>query len=125
MKKTILSLTAFYTFFITSGLYCQEDGTPAKGGGLSQTMIMILVALAFFYLILWRPEQKKRKALEEKRNSLKIGDKVIAVGIVGTVDAINDDTVILKMCDGSKIEVLKAAVNDMYAPGDKNDPNKK
>ena len=89
-------------------------------GGLWQSFMMILVALIFFYFILWRPEQKRRKTAEQMRTSLKKGDKVTAMGIVGRIDRLTDHTVILKMIDGSKIEMLKAAITEVQ-PGDEKD----
>ena len=86
---------------------------PPRDGGFTQTLVMIAIALVFFYFILWRPEQKRRKAAEELRTSLKKGDKVTAMGIVGTVDKVLEQTVILKMIDGAKIEVLKGAITDV------------
>jgi preprotein translocase subunit YajC len=90
-----------------------QDATPAQGGGMYQTLVMIGIALVFFYFILWRPEQKRRKAAEKLRSSLKKGDKVTAMAIIGTIDRMTDTTVIMKMVDGSKIEVLKAAITDV------------
>lgn len=84
-----------------------------QGGGLMQTFFMIGIALVFFYFILWRPEQKRRKAAEKMRSSMKKGDRVTAMGIIGKVDRITDQTVILKMIDGSKIEIVKAAITDV------------
>lgn len=103
----------FLPFFILPTLLFAQEASPNAQGGLSQTLIMIGVALVFFYLILWRPEQKRRKAAEAMRTSLKKGDKVTAMAIVGTIDRISDQTVVLKMIDGSKIEMLKAAITDV------------
>lgn len=77
------------------------------------SIIMILLAVVFFYFILWRPEQKRRKAQEAQRNALKKGDKVTAMGIVGIIDKVEDNTIIIKNIDGSKIEILKAAVTEV------------
>lgn len=99
-------------------LFAQDNGEalpPRDQGGIWQTLIMVAVAMLFFYFILWRPEQKRRKAMEEQRNALKKGDRVVAMGIVGTVLRIQENTVILRMVDGAKIEVLKAAINDVIA----------
>jgi preprotein translocase, YajC subunit len=74
---------------------------------------MIGIALLFFYFILWRPEQKRRKEQEAMRGQLKKGDRVTAVGIIGTVFKINSDTVVVRMVDGSKIEFIKAAITDV------------
>lgn len=90
-----------------------QDAAPSAAAGMSQTLIMVGIALVFFYFILWRPEQKRRKAAEQMRSSLKKGDRVTAMGIVGKVDKIQEHTVILKMVDGSKIEVLKAAISEV------------
>jgi preprotein translocase subunit YajC len=89
--------------------------TPNPQSSITSTLIMIGIALVFFYFILWRPEQKRRKAAEQMRSSIKKGDKVTAMGIVGTVDRILDHTIVLKMIDGSKIEVVKAAITDVQS----------
>ncbi|MFN4174796.1 MAG: preprotein translocase subunit YajC, partial [Parachlamydiaceae bacterium] len=65
--------------------------------------------------ILIRPAQKQRKQLESQQSALKVGDKVVAMGIVGTVSKIEADTVILKMVDGSKIEVVKRAITEVVS----------
>jgi len=98
------------------GLFAQDEGSPLADQGIWQTLVMIGIAILFFYFILWRPEQKRRKALEEQRESLQKGDKVTAMGIIGTVLRVQERTVILKLYDGAKIEVLKGAITEV-APG--------
>ena len=93
-----------------------QDAAPSAKNGMMSTLMMIGLALVFFYFILWRPEQKRRKAAEKMRSSLKKGDRVTAMGIVGTIARVQDQTVILKMVEGAKIEVLKAAITDVQ-PG--------
>ncbi len=90
---------------------------PAAGreGGLTQTLMILGMALVFFYFIMWRPEQKRRKELERQRGSMKIGDRVTAMGIVGTLAQIQETTIILKMVDGSKVEMLKNCITDVQA----------
>jgi preprotein translocase subunit YajC len=116
MKK-LLSLLAGGTFLMTAfPLFAQEGGAPAGGSGsMVQTLIMIAVALVFFYFILWRPEQKRRKQMEQVRSSLKKGDRVTAMGIIGTVVKVQDTTVIVSLYDGAKMEILKAAITDVQA----------
>ena len=84
-----------------------------KTQDMTQTLVMLGVIMLAFYFILWRPEQKKRKALDAKKSSMQKGDKVIAMGIVGTIHKIQDHTVILNMVDGAKIEVLKGAITEV------------
>jgi preprotein translocase subunit YajC len=92
------------------------DAMPQREQGLMQTVTMIVLALAFFYFIFWRPEQKRRQALAEQRAALKQGDRVMAMGIVGTVVQIGEQTVILRMYDGSKLEFVKEAVSEVVTP---------
>lgn len=114
------------TLLFNMAVFAQDTtttDTAPRDQGMMQTFIMIAIALIFFYLILWRPEQKRRKAAEQQRSSLKKGDRVTAMGIVGTVVRVDEHTVILKMYDGSKIEMLKAAVSDVI-PGNDEDAKK-
>lgn len=98
-------------------LFADGEAAPAGGqGSLSQTLIMIAVALVFFYFILWRPEQKRRKQMESVRSSLKKGDRITAMGIIGTVLKVQDKSVIVTLYDGAKMEILKAAITDVQ-PG--------
>lgn len=107
---------AFLPALLLGALPAFADAAPAgRENSFWQTLIMIGIALVFFYFILWRPEQKRRKAMEQQRSSLKAGDRVTAMGIIGTVAKIQDKTVILKMVDGAKIEILKAAITDVQS----------
>lgn len=110
-------------FLVTIQLFClsflsaeEAEAPPARDGGFTQTLIMLALAMLFFYFILWRPEQKRRKEQEEQRSSIKPGDRVMAMGIIGTVVKVQDLTVILKMYDGSKIEVVKGAITETLPP---------
>jgi preprotein translocase subunit YajC len=107
-KKSLLFVLPASTIFA-------QDANANPANSMTQTLIMIGIALVFFYFILWRPEQKRRKAAEDMRKAMKKGDRVTAMGIIGQVDKIQDQTVILKMVDGSKIEVLKAAISDVQS----------
>lgn len=107
-------------FFMTaqvlmiSSLCAQEGGDmPPRDSGIWQTVMMIGIAMLFFYFILWRPEQKRRKALDDQRSSMKKGDRVVAMGIIGTIIRVDERTVILKMVDGGKIEVLKGMITEV------------
>ena len=98
--------------------YLAAAETVARDQNMYQTLIMVGIAIVFFYFILWRPEQKRRKKLDSLRKSLKRGDKVIAMGIRATVDDVKERTVILKQVDGSKIEMLTAAITEVESTPD-------
>lgn len=104
-----------FLFLLPAAAIFAQDAAPNAGGGITQTLIMIGIALVFFYFILWRPEQKRRKAAEQMRSAMKKGDRVTAMGIIGRIDDVKDQTVILKMVDGAKIEMLKAAITEVQS----------
>jgi preprotein translocase subunit YajC len=106
----LLQLTLLPAF-----IFANEGDMPPRDNGIWQTVIMIGIAMFFFYFILWRPEQKRRKIIDEQRSAMKKGDKVTAMGIIGTVSKINDQTVILNMIEGAKIEVLKGAITEVIS----------
>lgn len=116
MMQRLFGLAAFFSCFVASALFADgaDAAVPPRDQGLWQTVIMVGIALLFFYFILWRPEQKRRKEMEQKRDTMKKGDKVTAMGIVGTVSKIQEHTIIVKMVDGSKIEFLKAAISEVF-----------
>jgi preprotein translocase subunit YajC len=124
MKTFFFSLFSF-GMLLNSGLYAEtvDTTTTPRDQGFTQTLVMIAIALLFFYFILWRPEQKRRKAMEATRSSLKRGDRVTAMGIVGTVLKVQEHTIIVRMVDGSKIEFIKAAISDVQ-PGSDEDAKK-
>ncbi len=100
-------------FLIPAVLFAQDAEVPQQS--MVPTLIMVGVAVLFFYFILWRPEQKRRKATEKMRGEMKVGDRVTAMGILGKVSKINEGpTVILEMVDGAKIEILKAAISEVH-----------
>ena len=97
MKKLLTLLP----FFSSASLFADVAPT-GREGNFMQTLIMIGIAIVFFYFILWRPERKRRKAMEDLRSAMKHGDKVTAMGIIGTVDKIQDKFSANKI-DGIKI----------------------
>ncbi len=114
-------------FLLAAGsLFADEAVAPVRENNFMQTLMLVGFGVLFFYFLLWRPEQKRRKTLEKQRSSIKKGDRVTAMGILGTVVRVADSadgksSVILKMVDGSKIEVLKAAISDVQ-PGTEETP---
>lgn len=106
----------FLFLAVFPGFLFAQDATPAPQSSMVSTLVMLAIAMMFFYFILWRPEQKRRKAAEQMRSVLKKGDRVTAMGIIGIVSRVQEQTVILKMVEGAKIEVVKAAITDVQ-PG--------
>ena len=54
--------------------------------------------IAIMYFFMWRPESKRRKQIEQFRQGLKEGDKIItAGGIYGTVKEVGQTTLLIEV----------------------------
>ena len=86
------------------------QGGQGGGGGLT-----MLLMLALIFVVMWlfmiRPQQKRQKELNNFRDNLKKGDKVVTVGgIYGTILEVNDNKVMLEIDKDVKIKVDKASL---------------
>ena len=94
------------------------QAAPAAQG--SQWTMWIMLALIF--VVMWffmiRPQRKQQKELQNFRDSLKKGDKVVTIGgIYGTVAEIKEGTVLIEVDNNVKIRVSKQAlVKDFTEP---------
>ena len=70
----------------------------------------------WFFMI--RPQRKQQKELQNFRDALKKGDKVVTIGgIYGTVAEIKEDSVLIEVDNNVKIRVSKQAlVKDFTDP---------
>src|SRR5262249_38623002 len=89
----------------------QQDG----GGSFMYSLVPILLMFGIFYVLILRPQQKKQQQAqverEEMLSSLKSNDKVITTGgIYGTIIAVRENTVQLRIAQGVSIEVLRSAI---------------
>ena len=72
------------------------------------TLGPIVVMVAIFYFLLYRPQKKQQSRRRAMLDSLKKGDQVITIGgIYGTIEEIGDKSLKLKIADGVVIEVVR------------------
>ena len=86
--------------------------------GNYSTIIMIVLIFAVMWFFMIRPQRKQQKELQNFRESLAKGDKVVTIGgIYGTVAEIKEDSVLIEVDNGVKIRVSKQAlVKDFSDP---------
>ncbi|MEK7367013.1 MAG: preprotein translocase subunit YajC [candidate division NC10 bacterium] len=86
------------------------DGGFGGAGGY-QALIPLLLMFAVFYFILIRPQQKKQKSQREMLQNLKTGDQVITSGgLYGTIVAIDEQKITLRIAENVKVEVGRSFV---------------
>ena len=87
-------------------------GQPAEGGGNPvQMFVPMIIIFAIFYFMLIRPQQRKEKERRGMIEQVKSGDRVMfSGGILGNVTNTKDNTVIVKIADGVKVEVARGGI---------------
>ncbi|MFJ7927750.1 preprotein translocase subunit YajC [Peribacillus sp. NPDC096622] len=82
-------------------------------GNLTQILPLILMFVLFYFLLI-RPQQKRQKATQNMQSSLKKGDKVATIGgMHGTIDAIDEQQIVIKSPDGTKLTFDRAAIREI------------
>jgi preprotein translocase subunit YajC len=113
MAVPVAELASTFRFFewlsLDSGLLAQEGAQNYSWVGL---MVMIGV---MFYMLIVRPEQKRRKDQERDLKELKKNDRIVTVGgILGTVvNVVKDDEVVIRVDEqtNTKMHILRSAVS--------------
>ena len=101
-------------FFIQSA-YAQ--GAQAQGGSGSFIFMMVLMFVAFYFLLI-RPQQKKQKAHTELVAGLKAGDEVLtAGGILGKIVGVSDHYAVIEIGENTQIKIQKASVSVVVPKG--------
>ena len=81
-----------------------------QGGGW-QMWIMLALIFVVMWFIMIRPQRKQQKELQNFRDSLKKGDKVVTIGgIYATVCEIKEGSVLIEVDNNVKIRVSKQAL---------------
>lgn len=76
----------------------------------------ILLMVVLFYFLLIRPNQKRQKAVQQMQSDLKKGDKIVTIGgLHGFVDGLDDEKVVIKCGDGSRLTYDRGAIRDVVA----------
>src|ERR1700677_4994796 len=93
--------------------------TSKSSSSGSPILLIFLVIGAGFYFLIYRPQQRKAKALREQGSSYEVGDEVLtAGGLVGYIIEIDGDRVTLETSVGASFVVLKQYVlRKMEEPG--------
>jgi len=78
--------------------------------GMWGMIIYCVVIMAILYLFMIRPNKRRMAEYQKMLDSIKVGNRVLAAGIYGTVKKVNDKTLDLEIAKGVVIEVSKNAV---------------
>ncbi|WP_243290673.1 preprotein translocase subunit YajC [Bacillus sp. FJAT-47783] len=82
--------------------------------GLVGTLLPLIAMIAVFYFLLIRPQQKQQKQVREMQSSLQKGDKIVTIGgMHGIVDSLDEDKIVVKAGDGSRLTFDRRSVREV------------
>ena len=87
------------------------QAAPTGAGGFDmQIIIMLLIFVAFWFLLI-APQRKKQKEHAKMLQDLEKGAKIkTAGGLFGTITGVKDDRFVLRIAESVKIEIAKESV---------------
>jgi len=94
-----------------------DGGAGASGGGGTQLVTMLvtfgLIIVVFYFLVI-RPQNREQRDAKKMLESIRKGDRVVTVGgMHGFVEAVKDDSVVLRIDDNVKVKFNKCAVSQV------------
>lgn len=81
--------------------------------------LLIIVAFAFLYFVLIRPQKKRQLQARQMLETIAVGSEVLtAGGIYGRVTAVQDDDVMIEIAPNVEVKVARRAIGAVIPPAD-------
>ena len=76
-------------------------------------LVWAVIMVAVFYVLLWRPQQRRQSAVRLLQGQLKVGDDVVTTsGIFGTVVELGENDVRLEIAPGTIVRFARGAIGE-------------
>ena len=92
-------------------------GLSPAGGGLEGLLIPLALIVAFYFMLI-RPQMKRAKEQRAMIAALAKGDEVLTNGgLLGRVEEINEQFVVLEVANGVSVKMQKQAISAVLPKG--------
>lgn len=107
-------MLSYFISLMGGGAVQSSTQTSASGGSLFGGLLPMILVFAALILLMIIPQRKKDKQKKNMLSSIKKGDKVETIGgIRGTVVAVKETSVIIKVDSDARIEFAKGAIAEV------------
>jgi preprotein translocase subunit YajC len=80
--------------------------------------LWLVLMAGVFYLLIWRPQQRRMSNVRALQDALQLHDEVITTsGIFGTITALRDDHIELEIAPNVVVKVARGAVGQRLTAG--------
>lgn len=101
-------------------MFLHTIAMAAPAGGASGetspgfTIGWMVFMVAIFYFVMIRPQRRREKERKALISAVKTGDRVLLTsGIIGEIANVKEKTLIVRIAEKTKVEVLKSAVSQV------------
>ena len=106
-----------------------QDAAGATTGGISDILIQlmpILLLVVIFWLLIFRPQQKRLKAQQAMLSAIRRGDTVVTTGgIIGKVTkAVDGEDLEVEIASGVKVKLVRGMISDVRSKAEPVNDNK-
>jgi len=103
------------SFFISDAM---AQAGPASGTQQFTSIAMMIGLFVVFYLLLIRPEQKRRKEHQAMVAGLAKGDEIVTMGgMLGKIMAVGDNFLTVQVAKDIEIKIQKMSIQAMMPKG--------
>lgn len=100
-----------------SQAHAQAAGAPTGPSPVINILFMVGL-FAFFWFLIIRPQRKRQKEHESLVSNLAKGDEVVMTsGMLGKVNKIDGDYIVLQVADGMELKFQRVAVHAVLPKG--------
>ena len=89
-----------------------------QSGGVGSFVVQLaplFLIFGVFYFLIIVPQRKRQQQLQATIGALKAGDRVVTTGgIIATVTAVRDTTLVVRSADKTMLEISRGAVTGLY-----------
>lgn len=114
--------------FVTSAM-AQDTAAPVPSMGATDLLIQfapILLLVVIFWLLIFRPQQKRMKAQQAMLSAITRGDTVVTTGgIVGKVTkAVDGEDLEVEIAQGTRVKIVRGMIADVRSKSNPVNDNK-
>ena len=92
-----------------NGIIEGANATTQQGGWMGMLLYCVVV-FGIIYLFMVRPNKRRMAEYKKMLDELKVGNRVLAAGIFGTIKKINENSIEVEIAKGVVVEINKNAV---------------
>lgn len=107
---SVESISEVITEAVPAAVTPDAPVVAGQQGGWMGMLLYLVVVFGIMYLFMVRPNKRRMAEYQKMLAGMKVGNRVLAAGIYGTIKKVNDTSIEVEIAKGVVVEVNKNAV---------------